>query len=91
MGHNFIYLVPFRRDVQVIISYQGLIDLAYRGGNLKSVSAEAVFEGDEFDVTLGTSKNSRNKPAFSTEVLAVGNAKTSVEKSVIGFEGVCGW
>lgn len=57
------YLVPFnnkvkdkasgreswRLEAQLIPGYQGLVDLVRRSANVKSVIANAVYEGDEFD------------------------------------------
>ena len=54
-----LYLIPFnnrkerRKDVQVIIGYRGMIDLARRSGAIKSIWADAVREGDEFEYERG--------------------------------------
>jgi len=53
------YLVPFRnrkqnrKDVQLIIGYKGLIDLARRSGHVVSINAQAVREGDKFEWEFG--------------------------------------
>jgi recombination protein RecT len=52
LGH--VYLVPFKRQVEFIIGYRGMIDLAYRSGLVKDVAAELVREGDEFTYREGT-------------------------------------
>lgn len=52
LGH--VYLVPFKREVTFIIGYKGLIDLAYRSGQLKSIRAKTVREGDSFEYRDGT-------------------------------------
>lgn len=68
-GHA--YLVPFNtkgpdgkwtKDVQVIVGYKGLIALARRSGEIESISAQAVYQGDEFDVSLGTDDRIRHVP-----------------------------
>ena len=57
LGHA--YLVPFqnkkknRRDVQVIIGYKGLIDLARRSGQIQSIAAHAVYDMDHFKYQYG--------------------------------------
>jgi phage RecT family recombinase len=54
-----LYLIPFnnrkanRKDVQVIVGYKGMIDLARRSGNIESLQAMAVREGDEFSYEYG--------------------------------------
>lgn len=51
LGHA--YLLPYGRDVQLIIGYRGMIDLARRSGQIVSIDARAVYEGDKFECTLG--------------------------------------
>lgn len=68
LGHA--YLVPFNKksgnewvkDVQVIIGYKGLIDLARRSGQIESIAAHVVYSRDEFDVSLGTDDRIRHVP-----------------------------
>lgn len=66
LGHA--YLVPFyngreqRRDVQLIVGYRGLIDLARRSGQIVSIAAWAVREADSFDVVLGTDARIEHRP-----------------------------
>lgn len=68
LGHA--YLVPFNKksgnewikDVQVIIGYKGLIDLARRSGQIDSIAAHVVYANDEFDVSLGTEDRIRHVP-----------------------------
>jgi len=55
------YLVPYRNrkvspermEAQFIPGYKGLVKLVRRSGELSSVSAEVVYEGDEFSYELG--------------------------------------
>jgi recombination protein RecT len=64
LGHA--YILPFdkrekvgnqwktvRTEAQVIIGYRGMIDLARRSGQIISIDARAVYEGDKFDCRLG--------------------------------------
>ena len=65
-GH--IYLIPFKNtkkgvtEVQVIIGYKGLIDLARRSGEIESISARVVYDRDEFAVDYGTDDRIIHKP-----------------------------
>ena len=45
------YLVPFGTNCQLIIGYRGLIALARRSGEIVSISAGVIYEGD--DVVAG--------------------------------------
>jgi recombination protein RecT len=66
LGHA--YLVPFKNgktgttDVQFIPGYRGLIELARRSGQVQSVSAHVVREGDEFDYAYGLNERCHHKP-----------------------------
>lgn len=76
LGHA--YLVPFNRkikgkggekdrwvkDVQVIVGYKGMIDLARRSGQIVSIAAHPVYQRDEFSVELGTSDRIHHIPSL---------------------------
>jgi recombination protein RecT len=68
LGHA--YLVPFENrkkgitEVQFIVGYRGMIELARRSGLLDSIEARPVYEGDKFEVTLGLYGNLRHTPDF---------------------------
>lgn len=54
-GLGRAYILPFynnksrQMEATLIIGYKGLIDLARNSGQLKSIHAQAVYEGDAFD------------------------------------------
>ena len=47
------YLVPYGKECQLILGYRGMIDLARRSGQVLSLNAYAVREGDDFNYQLG--------------------------------------
>ena len=61
------YLIPYRNkgtlECQFQIGYRGLVSLAYRSGQVKTVYAEAVRENDEFEYELGLEPKLIHKPA----------------------------
>ena len=63
------YLLPFKNhgvmEVQFQIGYKGLIDLAYRSGEVEVVQAHVVYEHDEFDCEYGLTPKLVHKPAAS--------------------------
>lgn len=67
MGHA--YLVPFRNrkknrtDVQVIVGYKGLLDLARRSGAVKSIASHEVREHDHFEYMYGLEEKLEHRPA----------------------------
>jgi len=84
VGH--CYFVPFwnnkekRREVQFIIGYKGMIDLARRSGHIQSIYAHTVHEADTFDYELGLHPKLVHKPATGqkgemTHVYAVAHFK----------------
>jgi recombination protein RecT len=63
------YLIPYKNkgvdEVQFQIGYKGLIDLAYRSGEIEVVQAHIVYENDEFTCEYGLEPNLVHKPASS--------------------------
>lgn len=68
LGH--CYLLPFKNkrankmEVQFIIGYKGMIDLARRSGHIQSIYAHAVYENDDFEYELGLHPKLSHKPSF---------------------------
>lgn len=84
LGH--CHLVPFnnyktgKKLVSLIIGYRGFIDLARRSGQIRSISARAVYENDTFEVSYGLRENITHIPANGergelTHVYAVAQLK----------------
>lgn len=80
LGHA--YLIPFdkkkfdrnsnewiveRTDVNVVIGYVGLIDLARRTGSLVSINSKIVHAGDEWSYEFGSNQHLRHRPVGLTE------------------------
>lgn len=73
LGHA--YILPFDKrqkvngqwqtvatEAQVIIGYRGMIDLARRSGQIISIEARAVYEGDQFECLLGLESKLTHTP-----------------------------
>lgn len=64
MGHA--YLIPFKNkgtmEAQLVVGYAGLVDLAHRSGQIKSLIARTVFENDHFEVDYGLDDTLVHKP-----------------------------
>lgn len=65
------WLIPFRdkskggqQVAQLIIGYQGLVELAHRSGQIKSLIARVVYENDTFDVDYGLNDTLVHKPTM---------------------------
>lgn len=58
------YLIPFGNDVQLIIGYTGYISLARRAGELASLNAHVVREGDTFEYCFGTEEKIKHIPNY---------------------------
>jgi recombination protein RecT len=59
------HLVAYKETCTLLVDYKGLCDLAYRSGNISSINAFAVYEGDTFDVEYGSEPRIIHKPNFS--------------------------
>lgn len=72
------YLIPYKNnkkggitECQFQIGYKGLLDLANRSGLLKNVSAQIVYENDEFEFEYGLEPKLTHKPAMSNRGEAI--------------------
>mgnify|MGYP003292362958 CR=1 FL=1 len=63
------YLIPYtnnrerRTECTFQLGYKGLLDLAYRSGQVVSVQSQAVYENDEFEYQLGLHPDLKHVPA----------------------------
>ena len=66
------YLIPrkAKKDGQFVdectfqLGYKGLIDLAYRSGDVVNIGAQTVYANDKFHVTLGLDSNIEHEPTM---------------------------
>ena len=62
------YILPYKDHgipkAQFQIGYKGLIDLAYRSGQVTIVDAQIVYANDEFEYELGLDPKLKHKPAL---------------------------
>ena len=69
------YLIPFRNhgtmECQFQLGYKGLIDLAYRSGEISVIQAHVVYENDEFTYELGLEPKLKHVPAKSNRGAAI--------------------
>jgi recombination protein RecT len=59
------YIIPHGREATFVIGYKGMIDLARRSGNIKSIYAHEVYENDEFEYEYGLHPLLKHRPAMS--------------------------
>lgn len=75
LGHA--YILPYDKNVktdtgwkkipeaQLIIGYRGMIDLARRSGQIVSLDARAVYDGDKFECRLGLDPHIEHEPDWN--------------------------
>lgn len=85
------YLIPYRNhgimECQFQLGYKGMLDLAYRSGEVSIVQAHVVYENDEFDYELGLDPKLRHVPATSNRGNAVAYyAMFKTKDGGFGFE-----
>jgi len=65
------YLIPYynnktkRSECQFQLGYKGLIDLAYRSGDVTIIQAQVAYENDDFEYSFGLEPTLRHVPARS--------------------------
>lgn len=63
------YLIPYKNkgtlECQFQLGYKGLIDLAYRNGQMQTIQAQAVYENDFYDYEYGLEPKLVHRPASS--------------------------
>jgi len=64
IGHG--YILPYKGKAQFIPGYKGLIELARRSGEIKTLYAYEVCENDQFSYQLGTEPKIDHIPASGT-------------------------
>ena len=73
---GFGYILPYKNHGQTeatpIIGYKGLIEMAYRNPNVKSIRIQSVYANDDFDYAYGTDEFLKHKPAFTNRGLLIG-------------------
>lgn len=74
LGHA--YLVPYGREVTFVPGYRGLLELARRSGQIRTIAAHVVKQNDEFEFELGLEPKLVHRPALrdrgdTTHVYAV--------------------
>lgn len=67
------YLIPYNnrkkgvKECQFQLGYKGLIDLAYRSGEITIIQAHTVYENDDFDYQLGLDPKLEHVPYAGTD------------------------
>lgn len=56
------YLVPMGKNIVFMPSYMGLVDELAASGLVKKIEAHPVFDGEDFEIKLGTNGYLRHKP-----------------------------
>ena len=63
------YVLPYRNkgvmEAQFQLGYKGLIDLAYRSGEVEVIQAHVVYENDDFECEYGLEPKLTHRPADS--------------------------
>ena len=65
------HLIPFKNkgsmEVQVMLGYKGLIELAHRSGRISDIKAEVVYEKDTFNFQMGTQEFLKHTPSLEQD------------------------
>lgn len=72
-GQNLSYIIPYKNgrtgvsEAKFIPSYKGMLELARRSGQIKSVDADIVYENDKWEVEKGLSPKLMHVPNYTTK------------------------
>lgn len=66
------YLIPYGNKCEFQLGYKGLLELAHRSGELKTLEAHIVYENDEFNIEYGLNPKLIHKPNFRNRGEAIG-------------------
>lgn len=67
------YFIPYGQKLECSVSYAGNIAIAKRYGNLKSIKANAIFEGDTFEFEVDATTGRRKITKHSQTLESIGN------------------
>jgi len=57
------YIIPYNKQATFQLGYRGIIDLAYRSGEVEVIQAHVVYSNDEFECEYGLEPKLTHKPA----------------------------
>jgi len=78
-----VYYIPYGPKLECSISYTGNIAIAKRYGNLKSIKANCIMEGDEFDFEIDSKTGLRKIIKHTQTLESVGS------ESIKGAYAIC--
>lgn len=83
------YLIPYGNVCQFQLGYKGLMDLAYRSGEVSSIQAHEVHENDVFEYEYGLEPKLKHIPAVKERgSVIMYYAVLKLKNGGIGFEGM---
>lgn len=80
------YLIPYGKEVNFQIGYRGQIDIARRSGNIVSISARCIYEGDDFEIEYGTDEKLTHIPRFKSDKILYVYAVAQLKDGGTQFE-----
>ena len=59
---GYIYVIPYKTELQVIVGYKGMLELIRRSGQIQRIDARCVYEADSFKVSFGLNPDLHHTP-----------------------------
>jgi recombination protein RecT len=60
------WLIPYGKECQFQIGYQGLAKILYKNPDVQNITSECIYENDEFEYELGLTPKLTHKPATTS-------------------------
>lgn len=70
-----VYFIPYGKTLECSVSYTGNIAIAKRYGNLKSIKANCIMEGDEFEFEIDSATGLRKITKHKQTLESIGSDK----------------
>lgn len=61
------YIIPYGSEAKFQMGYQGIVTLLYRSGKIKGITANIVYENDDFEFEEGLESFLKHKPVFGKD------------------------
>lgn len=63
-ARGLAYLVPYKNEVKLMVGYKGMMELAYRSGEIQNIYGEIVCKNDYFEYEMGLEPKLKHRPAM---------------------------
>jgi len=67
-GQDMYYIIPYKNQLSLQLSFYGLLEIAYRSGGVFNVQCNVVYSGDDFDYYYSNTNYFKHKHTGKSQV-----------------------